>query len=356
MDSFGLQSAIEQQEGLTQQSHDMNNFIQQENNKAMSDYHTKLTTQAGLDAHEDELNLGKIGLYSAEGLSKVQNYRKLVKSGDLLPGLKGSKIFGALTGKSELEQRPEIDPETYKGTTASLKDIAGSSEATGKLLGDDEWIDTETPDEPEKFYKPTEPTKILGRSGQGESFLEKATREGTGEIMRTPAMKGGASTLEKAGNIAGDFAGDIAKGDSLGGKSLIRGFGGAVAEGVGRAAGGIMGGAFLGDDIYNQVKDKKFFTGDNTGDKIGNFMNEAGSVMDVVGSVTADPFMIMAGVGIGAVGSVVSEVSELIHHKTEEKSASEKKPALHQFVGTENIAGSGQIAQEQKSTLKAEGE
>ena len=198
--------------------------------------------------------------------------------------------------------------------------------------------------------------------------METAIREKTGSIIPTPAMMGAknVSTLEGlGGEVAEGISSTLRTGLRSGVSSALKtgaSVGGEVLEGIGKGVGGIVSAGMLGDDIYNQVKNKEFFTGDNAGEKVGNFANEMGATMDLVGLATGDPFLAMAGVGVGAVGSVVNEISGLIHGKTEEKTATDKdiaqgglKPEKVSMVAGTDLASQGKIAQGTtgQSTLKS---
>jgi len=124
-----------------------------------------------------------------------------------------------------------------------------------------------------------------------------------------------------------------------------------VAKNVAKVGGALFSAGQLGTDVYNQVKDHKFFYGVNTGDKVGNFMNEMGSGADLMGVATGDPLLVLAGVGLGAVGSIVSDVSELVSGEKKEKAEEEKAPPeVISAPASSNLAGSGQIAETLGST------
>ena len=73
-------------------------------------------------------------------------------------------------------------------------------------------------------------------------------------------------------------------------------------------------------------------------------MNEESSTADLLGVATGDPFLVLAGVGIGAVGGVVDEVSGLFAHKTKESSEKPPPTPLEAKPST-NLAGQGGIAE-----------
>ena len=361
MDSMGLSNALSQQEGLTSEANNMNQFIAEQNNSAMADYHSQIAGIKGTDTHETEFQLSKIGAYGLDGANKMTAYHKAVEDGKIVKGIGGSKVIQGIgkIGKGDFSdfkgKGTTLSPDdpSLKGVTTAQDSLgdATAEEMGGKMLKDnegiaDDWIgiDNET-----HVERPTT-SKILGASGKGESFMEQATRERTGEILKTPAMKG-ATNVEKA--LSG------VEGTMEGGSNLVKGFakaGGGLSKAVGglaKASGGLMSVAMLGDDIYNQVTNKEFFTGDNAGEKIGNFANEVGSVMDIAGAGTGDPFLVMAGVGVGAVGSVISEVGSLFSHKKKEDDAEKQdKPVAVQEVASQNIVGSGRVAESSSSTLK----
>ncbi len=124
-----------------------------------------------------------------------------------------------------------------------------------------------------------------------------------------------------------------------------------IAKNVAKVGGALFSAGQLGTDVYDQVKDHQFFYGVNTGDKVGNFMNELGSGADLLGVATGDPLLVLAGVGVGAVGSIVSDVSELFSGEKKEKAQDEKPPPVQiSAPASSNLAGSGQIAETLGST------
>ena len=368
MDMYGLSNALEQQESLTHQAEDMNSAIAEQNSVAMEDYHQQIQNVKSGDKAENEKELTKIGAYSLDGINKLKEYRTQVKDGKIEAGL-GKSLTAKRLGKiskgdfsdlsfSKTGKKLAPDDPSLKNVNTDQGGIGDATEGEqqGKILSGedpenpDEWIDNEGFEGEHYKVNPDEETFRYGRSGAGETFSETAVREQTGSILRTPEMRG-ATRLEKLGSgIEGTLEGGasavkgLTKAGSLGKEAL---------EGLGRTAGGLMGVAMLGDDIYNQVNDHKFFTGDNTGERIGNFANEVGSVMDVAGAMTGDPFLVLAGAGVGAVGSVVDEISGLFAHKSKETEATnDLKPKATPEVASQNIVGSGRVAEGSSSTLK----
>lgn len=362
---MGLSNALSQQEGLTSEANNMNQFIAEQNNSAMADYHSRISGMKTGDTHENEFQLSKIGAYGIDGANKISEYHKAVKEGKIVKGIGGSKVFQGLNKLSKGDTSDftsqggtliKPDDPSLKGVNTAQDSLgdATSEEMGGKLLIENEGSVGKQLGKGQDFvennYEKPTTSKILGVSGKGESFIEQATREGTGEILRTPAMTG-ATNVEKA--LSG------VEGSIEGGSNMVKTFakaGGGLSKAVGglaKASGGLMSVAMLGDDIYNQVTNKEFFTGDNAGEKIGNFANEVGSVMDIAGAGTGDPFLVMAGVGVGAVGSVISEVGSLFANKKKETEAEKSfKPVAVQEVASQNIVGSGRVAESSSSTLK----
>lgn len=324
MESIGLSNAISQQEGLTNQARNENEFLQQENNRAIATYHQKVASLKQADTSEDSKNLGEITSQVADGVAKAKEYRDALKSGEwkgtidnLQSGAK--KVAGAVS---------KVLPSAPPKPSVNGIEVSGT-EMTGEM----------PPAQPEQPAEPPSEPQPPQTEGEGEG--EGATPESTAESTAGSTAE---STAESTGeSTAGETGG------------FLKSAGGAAMEGASRVFGGAMGGAMLGEDIYNQVSQGKFFTGENTGDKIGHFANEIGSALDVGGAVTADPFLMALGVGVGAVGSVVSDISELFGHKKKEDAVQNEapKPQMENVVAPVNIAGQGEIAQQSSSTIQS---
>lgn len=339
MESLGLSNAISQQEGLTNEARNENEFLQQENNRAIATYHQKVSSLKQADTSEDSKNLGEISSQVADGVAKAKEYRDALKSGEwkgtidnLQSGAKKvasgvKRVAGAVSDSlPSAPPKPSVDGIEVSGT-----------EMTGEMPPAQPEQPAEPPSEPQAPQTEGEGSGEQNTAGEGEGATPESTAGSTAE-----------STAEStAGETAESTAGETG--------GFLKSAGGVAMEGASRVFGGAMGGAMLGDDIYNQVSQGKFFTGENTGDKIGHFANEIGSALDVGGAVTADPFLMALGVGVGAVGSVVSDISELFGHKKKEQEVQKEapKPQIENVVAPVNIAGQGQIAQSSSSTIQS---
>ena len=367
MDGMNLSSALEQQQNITQNGISMNNTIQAENNEAMRGFHTALTTLKGNDTKEDEINLGKIAGYAVASAEKIHEYKSAVKAGKVGEGFMGTKLVkrtgaahdwlvskttgspGEYVSPDEAhiekmskaakakasgltpEQEAGIDPESMGGTPASTEGELPEAEPETEEQTTARHAQEDADDAGGAADDTGATGNAAGNAEAGGSSL--AEEAGTGG---TAAAKAGASTLEDVAPVAKTLA-----------KTALQG-----VETAGKIAGGIASVAVLGDDIGNQIAKGKFFYGENLGDNIGNTTNEIGSAMDVIGVATGDPFLIMAGVGVGAVGSVISDISEFFHHKKEEKEKKAAPPVDVKAVAQTDIASGGYVAQTAPSTLQ----
>ena len=353
MDGMGLSNALEQQQNITQSGIQMNNQLQDENNAAMRDFKTQLTTLTSDDNTANDTNLAKIGGYTIAGLEKIHEYKEGVKSGAVGEGFMGTKLVsrskklgGWLTDKANPSPEAHIAPEEdlYESHAARIQaniEAAGASEDAAadplSLTG-----------------RGVAPEELGGSTGAslsepGSASFDHSAVEDTGSTGGE-ASEGGSTLATDAGKSSSTI--DEVAGE--GGSILSRVVPGAIkgVEVAGKVVGGLASLAVLGDDIGNQISKHKVFYGENTGDNVGNLTNEIGSAIDVAGVATGDPFLIMAGVGVGAVGSLVSDVSEFFHHKHEEAQKKAAPPPKIAPVAQTDIASAGYIAQSAPSTLK----
>ena len=338
---MNLSNALSQQQNITQSGISMNNMIQGENNESMRSYHTALTTLKGNDSKEDDVNLGKIAGYTVAGLEKIHEYKSAVKAGTVGEGIGGSKL-ATRTGKvgNWLVDSVSDSPAAYVGPEdTQLEGMAKLAKANAAAGGDlsqtgqgaaPEELGGTITSEPGDANFEGATGDVAGGAGDVAGGTDLAGEAGQG------AAKAGASTLEETGSVLARAAPKVLAG----------------VETAGKVVGGLASLAVLGDDIGNQISKKKFFYGENTGDNIGNTTNEIGSAMDVIGVATGDPFLIMAGVGVGAIGALTSDISEFLHHKTQEKTKTDTPPADVKAVAQTNIASAGYIAQTAPSSLQ----
>jgi len=311
-------------QGLAQQSNIdvMNNLKSRDYNDAVDKAKEKFTKETS----EDEKSaFEKLGEYGVQVGDKYKKYNDFIKEGGDLSGLRSSKIasgvgsaFGkagqgvksAISNAVSGPAKPSIDGIEVSGT-----DMTGTPKPAEQMP--QEQIDQHTsPSEP-----PSSETGEVSSSTASESTGAEST------------LKEGSSATEEG----------LEEGASIGGK---------IAGKVAKVSGGLFSVGVLGSDIYSQAKSKSFFYGENTGDKVGNFMGEMGSVADVMGVATGDPLLAIAGVGLGAVGSVVSDISELFHHHDAKPPTPPPPPKPVDTGSIQNIAGSGQVAEAQSSTAR----
>ena len=327
--------------------------ISQLNNQNLASFNLLQQGEGTKDQTKEGDNLARLGGYTTAIGEKYKEYQDFVKEGGDVNKLKSVKLAGGIGDgissvfKSEPLKYTGPDQAVFssQGATNRLAesdpDLAGGPEVAPP--DEDAPVDvgaggpdaTPPPAEPEPAPAPEEPTpepEEPDTPGEGTTETTVADNS-TVEPSPDPAEGDEPSTLrtiEEGGEEGIGFAGKVAK-----------------------VGGAVFSAGMLGDDIYNQVKDKSFFYGENTGDKVGNFMNELGSAGDVLGLATGDPLLVLAGVGLGAVGSVVSDVSELFSHHTKQTDAGGKPPATIGPSTAQNIAGTGGIAETTGSSLRS---
>jgi len=308
MESFGVSQALQQSDNVSQADMDNIQHIADINNKNLQDYLVLQHGEKG-DTHEEEqTNLARIGQYGLSIPEKLTEYNDMIKAGGTA-GLRGSKLLSKY-------------PSAVASAVADLK----ARPSTAGLLADTSApapvLDTRSGAPPEA------PPEELGGHMPQDPVDEHFVPPEADPPPSVPSPEDAVAPVEDA----------VEEGAS------------SIVKGVAKVGGGLMSAGMLGDDIYKQISQKDFFEGDNTGDKVGNFMNELGSTADILGLATGDPFLALAGVGVGAIGGVVSEVSELFGHK--EKEDAKPKPATIYAPPSQNLAGSGAVAQAGASTLK----
>jgi len=321
-------------QGLAQQSNIdvMNNLKTRDYNDAVDKAKEKFTQGTA----EDEKNaFEKLGEYGVQVGDKYSKYNDFIKEGGDLSGLRSSKIasgVGSAFGKAG------------QGIKSAISGPAKPS-IDGIEVSGTEMTGTPKPSEPmpqEQVAQHTTPSEAPS-SETGEVNTQAPSSE-TGEVNVSGDTEPSSttSTTLKEGESATEEG--LEEGASIGGK---------IAGKVAKVSGGLFSVGVLGSDIYSQVKNKSFFYGENTGDKVGNFMGEMGSVADVMGVATGDPLLAIAGVGLGAVGSVVSDISELFHHHDAKPPPPAEPPPKKIIAGAvQNIASSGQVAEAQSSTAR----
>tara|TARA_R110001592_G_scaffold362644_1_gene677547 strand:+ start:859 stop:1839 length:981 start_codon:yes stop_codon:yes gene_type:complete len=316
----GLSSEINQANGVSQIALSKQSNVSVLNNMRTRDYTDaidKKKENRERTTTEDERNaFEKLGDYGTEVGTKYGEYKSFINEGKSIENLRSVKLakgVGSAFGKAggsvkEAVSKPSVDGIEVSGT-----------EMTGDMP--QEKIAQHTTPQPEDNTPSSSPPE-----------------EGGGDASSGSVEKGVVKTGEEAAEEGAETGGKIA---------------GKIAGGLAKGAGGLFSVGMLSSDIYQQVKHKSFIYGENTGDKIGNFMSELGSVADVAGIASADPLLAIAGVGLGAVGSVVSDISELFHHHTEKPKPPPPPPKPVISASIQNIAGSGQVAESQTSSLRS---
>ncbi len=349
----GMVSAINQSNATSQQDAQVLQGIAVLNNDNLNTFNQDNKDMEKEDQGESERNLQKLSSYAggiAEKSNEAKEWLDKGKTWDDLRSVKFSRGAGGVLGKAGSSTwsairsarsggfEPGLIYEESEGATNPSADLTRQAirqRTTGSGTDQEAQVtdgDTIDADQPDHFEQP----------GEDQAPNNVEAPEGS-----TAQQSGGATetTLETAGETAGEEAGEE-------GVTLAQGLGKVAGAGA-KVGGALFSFGMLGDDIYNQVKNKSFFDGENTGDKIGNFLNEAGSIADIGGIATGDPLLVMAGVGIGAVGGVISDISELFAHKDKEADAQKTPPKTIQGTVGQNTGGQGEIAQTTTSSLRS---
>mgnify|MGYP003675982942 FL=1 len=348
MDSYGLSQAIGQSQNVTREDMENNQKIADMNNNNLQLYLGKVKDQARQSVEDKQVqeagNLGKIANYTMGIKDKVDQYNEVVKAGGE-GGIRGSKLLykwpnqlkKAFVGKQEVV--PSLDaPEGPTVTKTTLGGPVQKARAEGTVVDSGDVVTGYSSIHIADGQGNLVPHKVIDASG---NTAPDPTRPTVQEDIVDPTPVKKVTPIEP-GQPGGEVSTIKAVGEE----------GSSLATKVGRFGGGVLSVATLGDDVYNQVKQKTFWAGENTGDKVGNFMNEAGSTADILGLVTGDPFLVLAGVGLGAVGAVTSEISELFGPDDSAKPKPIAKPKAVASTSGANLAGSGAVAETGKSTLK----
>lgn len=270
----------------------------------------------------------KVGEYAGLVGEKVGEYRNFINSGGDVSKLRSVRFANNVGGR--LGKAGSGVYNTVKSTVSSAPPPSGSvGNPEGVEMTD---LSADTPNQ--------------RQSTGGESEQPESNQAGSSE---------GDATVEASSNSGGEVANDVKVGESAGEEaSSIGEKAGKFVGKAGKVGGALFSAGMLGSDIYQQSK-HGFFYGDNTGDKVGNFMNELGSSADLLGVATGDPLLAVAGVGLGVVGSVVSDISELFgHHKKQAPPPPPPPPPKPTIIAQPvqaNIGGSGGLVEASSSTL-----
>jgi hypothetical protein len=349
----GSQVGINQANAIESQDAGVNQAISQINNARMSAYRNENALekrervaeaseqsreQDRQDREEEEKNLGQLTGLAEKIPEKYKEFQSFVKEGGNVENLasyravKGIGGVGSKIGEAGQNTFQKIRSGVV-GETPTRPSVGGIEVSGTDMTGDISQVarpqqqNVNQSNAPEQEEQPQH-----NQAGSDEA-----------EQTNTQSSNAGAEVGEEAEEV-GEEAGKEA--------STV----GKVGSRLAKVGGSLVSAGMLGDDIYNQVKSKSVFYGVNTGDKVGNFMNELGSGADLLGVATGDPLLAVAGVGLGAVGSLVSDISELFgHHDNKPKPAPAPAPPpppkpIAQ-AGAINLAGTGGIIQGSSSTL-----
>lgn len=270
----------------------------------------------------------KVAEYGGAVGEKVGEYRNFINSGGDVSKLRSVRFANNVGGRLG---------KAGSGVYNTVKSSVTSAPAPTGSVGNPEGVEMTD-------FSADAPNQR--QSTGGESEQPESNQVGSSE---------GESTVEASSNSGGEVANDVKVGESAGEEAGSLGEkAGKIVGKVGKVGGALFSAGMLGSDIYEQSK-HGFFYGDNTGDKVGNFMNELGSSADLLGVATGDPLLAVAGVGLGVVGSVVSDISELFgHHKKQAPPPPPPPPPKPTIIAQpvqQNVGGSGGLVEASSSTL-----
>jgi len=406
MDSYNLQGAEDQINGLGAQALDEQNFISNYNANQVESYKTNLNNLENKWGQADQRNLAEFGAYQLHMGDASKRLYDAVKGGfeigdsqlakNPVRAYEGAKYLAKLPGRLVTKApvndvftgRQEVNTVDLAEQSNFEPNLVGDVYSKGNVLKEDSSLvdfykssatpNTVTADDPDEIgglYKSKTPLQTKDgnsiETSQPKPQSENPVNEPT-ETTPEPVETNAGTTTEAGASTGTEVAGAVDKTAEATegltettrmaklGSALKGGFStaGTVAEGVGKVAGTVASGVFLGLDIGQQVSSGKFFYGDDKAQNIGNTMNEIGSAMDVIGVATGDPLLVALGVGSSAVGGIISGFDELFEHKQKEKDPStiddKNLTPQQQIAGSvvdTNIAGAGGLAQQTTSTL-----
>jgi hypothetical protein len=332
----GIQSGINQSNQL--EFNEAQNFqaINQINNRNMADYNDlvdSLQAEGRAKVKEKQKEaIEKVGEYGTAITEKYNEYKEFIKEGGKIsevPSLRFASNVGGLVGKAGRGVKSTISStnEPVEPLEFELEDMRNPANNPSQAI-EQQGIEDDSPNQ----SQPSESEQP--ESNQAGSSEADETREASSNSGENAEVELGAGReLEEVGQEASKV--------------------GKIGKGIAKVGGALFSATMLGSDIYDQVKSKSVFYGENTGDKVGNFMNEIGSGADLLGVATGDPLLVMAGVGLGAVGGLVSDISELFGHHKQQEAPPPPPPKVVQAPTQVNLAGAGGIVQSQPSTLRA---
>ena len=351
MDYFdGSQAGINQANAVESQDAGINQAISELNNARMTSYRNEqglekrervaeaseeAREQGREDKTEEIQKLGELSGLAEKVPEKYKEFQSFVKEGGNIQNLASYRAVKGIGGIG-----PKIG-EAGQNTFQKIKTgVVGETPSVDGI----EVSGTDMTGDTSQVVKPQQTINQSNQPEQEEEPQHNQTGSNESEQTNLESSNAGAEVgeeAEKVGEEAGKEASTVGK----------------IGSRLAKVGGSLVSAGMLGDDVYNQVKNKSFFYGVNTGDKVGNFMNELGSGADLLGVATGDPLLAVAGVGLGAVGSLVSDISELFGHHDKKPTAPGPAPTpppppkqIAQ-AGAINLAGTGGVIQGSSSTL-----
>lgn len=349
----GSQVGINQANAIESQDAGVNQAISQLNNARMTSYRNEVglekreqvaeSAEQGReedrqDKAEEQQSLAQLAGFSEKIPEKYKEFQSYIKEGGNLQDLASYRAVKGIGGTAQ--KIGEAGVNTFQqiksgvvGETPVRPSVDGIQVSGTEMTGDMSQV-------------PRPQQQNINQSNQPEEE-EQPQHNQTGSDEAEQTNNQSSNSGEQVGEEAEEVGEEAGKEASTVGKIGTR---------LAKVGGSLMSGAMLGDDVYNQVKSKSVFYGVNTGDKVGNFMNELGTGADLLGVASGDPLLAVAGVGLGAVGSLVSDISELFGHHDKKPApapapAPPPPPKPVAQVGAINLAGTGGTVQGTSSTL-----
>jgi len=236
----------------------------------------------------------------------------------------------------DLNKFNQNDYDTKMGTAEGkefVKGLIGKGKATKEIVDGVSATSKSIIDKQAQAAKVAKAGKLMGAESEGDIELSDL---GQNMANDSSGAKTG-SRLIDGGEVAADALNDAADVGRLAsvGKSAI----GALSKG-GSVLGIGMGAYDVGEDIYNDIKNKKIgITGNNWQEKMGHVGEEISGGLDAAGLALGPEFLLA--------GAVVGGVSEIMNlwggSKDHEGVPEPPKPVVESNVAPPNFAALGMV-------------
>ena len=218
----------------------------------------------------------------------------------------------------DLNKFNQNDYDTKMGTAEGkefVKGLIGKGKATKEIVDGVSATSKSIIDKQAQIAKVAKAGKLMGAESEGDIELSDL---GQNMANDSSGAKTGARLID-GGEVAADALNDAADVGRLAsvGKSAI----GALSKG-GSVLGIGMGVYDVGEDIYNDIKNKKIgITGNNWQEKMGHVGEEISGGLDAAG-LALGPEFLLAGAVVGGVSAILNWYG----HKKEKQGVKDAKP------------------------------